>query len=234
MPQATWGIVLSAFMASAAWAGEEELPRFASEAAAPRTNAARALDGLMPEVPEPLQEVDQKDKERSDGVHRADGAEFTIGPMGGYLKARDADNGTWFGGVQARFRFLRILAVEGSISFHQNDFNDGDITVTQYPVQLTALILPFANSPIDPYVLAGVGWYYTRVDFDDNIGGGHDTDNIFGFHAGAGLNIWLKPGFSIFGDFRWVFLDRPGVDDSNLSDQEYDYWQITFGLNFRL
>jgi hypothetical protein len=45
---------------------------------------------------------------------------FSIGPVAGFLNARGADHGTWFGGVQARLHFARILAAEAAITFHQN------------------------------------------------------------------------------------------------------------------
>jgi opacity protein-like surface antigen len=241
MRHATLVIALSVVSASGLWAKDETLPRFSDSGSAPRTYAAASLEALLTEMPEPEateQDKDKdkdKDKDRHEGHRHADGAEFSIGPMGGYLRARDADRGTWFGGVQARLRFLRVLAVEGSISFHQNYYSDGDVVVTQFPVQVTALILPFPNGPVDPYLLGGVGWYYTRTDIDEDIAGEdeHETDNLFGFHVGAGLNLWLSDRFSLFCDFRWVFLDRPNVDDGNIRDQEYDYWQVTFGMNFR-
>ena len=186
-----------------------------------------AVDGLR--LPMSLWEDDGGDAGR-----RSDHAEFSIGPMGGFLKARDADRGTWFAGVQARLRFLRILAVEGSISFHQNEYFDGDVVVTQYPVQVSVLLLPFPDGAIDPYVLAGGGWYYSRIDYDDSIGGGDETDRSFGGHVGAGANFRVSPRLSIFGDFRWVFMDEPGVDNSNLRDEKFDFWHVTFGLSFGL
>lgn len=184
-------------------------------------------DSFESDAPPPAQ-ADDKEPVR----HQTDRPEFTIGPMAGYLNARGADRGTWFGGMQARLRFLRIFAVEGSLSFHQNQYSDGDVVVTQYPVQVSALILPFTAGPFDPYVLAGAGWYYSRIDYDDSIGGGSDTDSLFGFHVGAGTNLWLSSRFSLFSDFRWIFLDEPGVDNSTIKNEEFDYWQLTFGMNF--
>lgn len=182
-------------------------------------------DALEPEPPD-------EDDDKVDDRGRSERTEFTIGPMGGYLKARDADRGTWFAGVQARLRFLRVLAVEGSISFHQNEYFDGDVVVTQYPVQLSVLLLPFPGGALDPYVLAGGGWYYNRIDYDDSIGGGDETERMFGGHVGAGAILRLAPRVSAFGDFRWVFLDEPGTDNSNLRDEDFDYWHVTFGLSF--
>src|SRR5262245_10822266 len=92
-------------------------------------------------------------------------AEFSLGPAAGYLRARGADEGTWFGGLQARLRLAPILSVEGSVTFHENDYSDGDIRVTQYPVQVTGLVTPFPLGSVRPYALAGAGWYYTRTRY---------------------------------------------------------------------
>lgn len=170
----------------------------------------------------------QDERRRSD-----DQVEFSLGPAAGYLRVRDADRGTWFGGVQARVRFLRYLGVEGSITVHQDEFADGDVEVTTYPVQVTALLFPFPDSPVEPYGLFGAGWYYTRFDFDDALGGGDETDRTFGFHAGAGLQVELSPRVHLFGDFRWIFMDEPGVDNGNIEDEEFDTWQVALGLGLR-
>lgn len=176
--------------------------------------------------PEAGQDKD-KDRERRD----PNAVAFTIGPAAGYLRVRDADRGTWFGGLQARVQFLRYLGIEGSITFHQNRFADGDIIVTQYPVQVTGLLFPFPDSEISPYVLVGAGWYYTRVDFDSSLGGGEETERLSGWHVGAGAQATLGRRVGAFGDFRWVFIDDPGVDNSNIDEEEFDYWQVTLGLN---
>ena len=164
---------------------------------------------------------------------QSDAASFTIGPVAGYLKAKDADRGTWFGGVQARLRFARVLAIEGSISAHTDSFQDGDIDVIQYPVQVSALLFPIPDSPIEPYGVFGAGWYYTRYEFDGALSGLDDeTDREFAFHAGVGLQIELSPRFAVFADFRWVFLDEPGVDNGNLEEEEFDFGMVTIGGSF--
>jgi outer membrane immunogenic protein len=179
-------------------------------------------------VTEPLQDPDRKPRHRD-----SERAEFSFGPAAGYIRVRDADRGTWFGGVQARVRFLRYLGIEGSITFHKDEFADGDVEVTTYPVQVTALLFPFPDSPVEPYALFGAGWYYTRFDFDDSIGGGDETDRNFGFHVGAGAQIEIGNQLYVFGDFRWIFMDEPGVDNSDIEDEEFDSWQVTLGLSIR-
>jgi hypothetical protein len=110
-------------------------------------------------------EAAQDDKEPAKGQKEG----LSIGPVAGYLKARDADDGTWFGGVQLRLRFARILALEGSITYHKDSFQDGDIDIIQYPVQVSALLFPIPDSPIEPYGVFGAGWYYTRVEFECSV-----------------------------------------------------------------
>ena len=208
MKRAGWVAVLAATLVSATAA-------FADEGG-PEPELPRSLgEAYAPQAPVP------------------EGPRFSIGAMAGYVRARDADEGTWHAGVVARLQIVPFLAAEASISFHVDDYADGDVTVTTYPVQVTALLYPLPSLPLRPYGLIGAGWYYTRVDFDDSIGGGDETDSQFAVHVGAGGELSLGPGFTLFADFRWLFLDEPGVDNSNIEDEEFDTWMVTIGGLFR-
>lgn len=218
-----WAAVLGLCVAADAGADEGSFNAPKPPAAGLQLPAS-LRDDLEPQAADP----DDADDDR----RRSGRTGFSIGPMGGYLKARDADRGTWFAGIQARLRFLEVLAVEGSIGVHQNEYSDGDVVVTQYPVQVSALFLPFPGGALDPYVLAGGGWYYQRIDYDDSIGGGDETDRMFGGHVGAGAIFHLSPTVSAFADVRWVFLDEPGTDNSDLLDEDFDYCNVTFGVSF--
>jgi opacity protein-like surface antigen len=156
---------------------------------------------------------------------------FSMGPEGGYLRARDADRGTWFAGVKARLHVLRFLAAEASITFHQNRYAHDDIVVTQYPVQLTAFLYILPVGPIRPYVLGGVGWYYTRTDYRGSLSFiENSTSHFFGVHLGAGAEIMLGTHASIDADARYIFVNA--TTQQVLDDRNFNYWQITFGLNF--
>lgn len=164
--------------------------------------------------------------------------DFVVGARVGYLHGRDADRGTWTGGVQARLYVLEgYLGVEASIEFHQDEFLDGDVTVTTYPVQVTALLFPLAGQkeiPVQPYGLFGAGWYYTHTNYQGSLNATDDeTDSTHGFHAGAGGEIKLSDKFVLNGDFRWVFIDEPGVDNSQLEDEEFDFWQVTAAVSYK-
>jgi opacity protein-like surface antigen len=182
--------------------------------------------GPDPELPRSLAEYYPQDPER-------EGGRFSLGGMAGYVRVRDADEGTWHGGVVARYQLIPWLAAEASISFHSERFADGDVRVTTYPLQVTALVYPFPSLPLRPYALAGGGWYYTRVDFDDSLGIDDDTDRQFAVHVGAGGEIDLGKKVTAFADFRWLFLDEPGVDNSNIRDEEFDTWMVTIGALLR-
>lgn len=163
--------------------------------------------------------------------------QFTAGLRVGYLRAPDADRGTWTGGVQARLYLLEgYLGAEASIEFHQDEFADGDIVVTTYPVQVTGLVFPLAGQkelPIQPYGLVGFGWYYTRIDYDASLGTDDETERFTGVHVGVGGDLKLGENFVLNADFRWVFVDEPGVDNSNLDEEEWDFWQATGGVSFK-
>jgi len=155
---------------------------------------------------------------------------FSIGPAGGYLQARGADRGTWFAGAQARLRILHILAVEASVTFHQNKYENGDVVSTQYPVTLTAMLYIIPIGPIRPYILGGVGWYYTHIDYNGAFSAISDTtEHFFGVHLGAGVELMLGKSVSIDVDGRYIFIN---ATDQQVINRDFNYWQVTFGLNF--
>jgi opacity protein-like surface antigen len=157
-------------------------------------------------------------------------ASFSIGPAGGYLRVRGADRGTWFGGVQARLHFAQMFAAEAAITFHSNHYENGDVVVTQYPLQLTAFLYIIPEGQIRPYILGGVGWYYTRIDYRGSFAlvNKDRTEHIFGEHLGAGAELMLGPRASLDVDFRYIFLN-PTTDQ--VIRRSYNYWQATFGVN---
>jgi hypothetical protein len=163
---------------------------------------------------------------------RASTLDFGIGPAGGYMKARGADDGTWFVGVAARVRVAGYLGAEASVTFHENTYLDGDALLSQVPIQLTAMAYPFPDWTVQPYALAGAGWYYTRIDYRSGLSGlDSETDHQFGFHVGAGATV--DAGIlTLFADFRYIFLGEPGTSTGGLKDKDFDTWQITFGALF--
>jgi hypothetical protein len=153
-----------------------------------------------------------------------------FGLRAGYIKPRDADDGTWFGGVQVRIPLASSIALEGSIEFHTSEFEDGDIEVVQYPIQVTLLIFLFPEMPVCPYVLGGVGWYYTRVNFNGVLSSEDDiTDNFFGGHLGAGVRLGMGGAAVLNLDVRYIFVEP---NEEELEDEDFDSVQFVIALSF--
>ncbi len=192
-------------------------------------NAVALLGALLFSLQEPPASIPaQQDAADQDSTRGG----LSIAPAAGYLTTRGADRGTWFGGIQARAHLSPVLAVEGSATFHQSLYSDGDIVVTQYPVQVTGLLYPFGETPFRPYVLAGAGWYYTRTHYRGTLDLLYEdqTEHDFGAHFGAGAEALLGPRVTLDADVRYIFLN-PTVD--GVKERDFNYWQATAGLNFR-
>jgi len=54
---------------------------------------------------------------------------LSLGPQIGYYKARDADHGSFTGGVSLRLKLLPVLGIEASINYRQEQYADGALTV---------------------------------------------------------------------------------------------------------
>lgn len=154
-----------------------------------------------------------------------------FGLRAGYFKVRDADDGAWFGGVQVRIPLNERFAVEASVEIHATEFEDGEIEVLQYPLQASLLFFLMPQSaPLAPYLLAGVGWYYTVVDFSGTLSGfDGETDHWFGGHIGFGARMMVGSSMSVNGDLRYIFIEPDG---DNLEDENFDTIQISLGLSF--
>ena len=157
------------------------------------------------------------------------GVQFSLGAIGGYLKAHDADHGTWFAGLQLRLHFAQYLALEVAGTYHQNHYEHGDITVTQYPVQVSGLVYPLPNSNVSLYVGGGVGWYYSRVGYSGGLAlFPSETKHPFGEHVVAGIDLKLGKRFTLNADYRYIFLQTSGTQ---IPDGDLNYWQATLGVN---
>lgn len=148
---------------------------------------------------------------------------LSLGPQLGYYKAKDADEGSFLFGGMARLKFGG-LGVEGSISYRQEEYADGAMKITTYPVMLSGMlyVLPIA------YGVAGIGWYNYKYE----AFGMEETGSDIGYHIGAGAEIPLG-SIILTGDIRYVFL-KYQFDDSYGGEQEANFYIITAGVLFPL
>ncbi len=196
-----------------------------------QTGSSHDFDFLSEEIGDPFH-VSLSDFEG--GAQSVPGLKTSIGPAAGYFKAKDADKGSWFGGAAVRLNFTEMFAGEASLVFRQDKFADGDITVTSYPVQVSGMVMPplGALGGVQPYALAGFGWYYSTVTFSGALDGTpSDTTSDPGIHAGAGVQLNLGGSLIGYADFRYVWIDESSVGDVK---ENFDFWEVALGVNFRL
>ncbi|HEX7668391.1 MAG TPA: hypothetical protein VF395_02350, partial [Polyangiaceae bacterium] len=110
------------------------------------------------------------------------------------------------------------------------------LRIEQYPVQ-ASLLLFLLPGPVQPYVLGGGGWYFTRSTFlGSQAALGSETQHTFGGHAGGGLEFGAGRRASVYVDVRYVFLRVDSIDtirDRFENNSKPDFWHGTAGVNFK-
>jgi hypothetical protein len=150
---------------------------------------------------------------------------IAFGLRAGYLTMKDADDGTWFGGVQVRVPLGGMFAVEGAIEYHSTEFEDGDIELIQWPVHVTLLWFILPKSQICPYLLGGLSMWYSTIDFSGSLDGvDGETDSMFGAHLGGGVRFG-----PLSADLRYHFIEP---NEDALDEEEFDSFQIVLSYSF--
>ncbi|MEW6184476.1 MAG: porin family protein [Thermodesulfobacteriota bacterium] len=158
---------------------------------------------------------------------QAESGKFGLGARMGVYKSADADGHKLYGGAQARWRIFPALSVEGSIDYRVQESYPDNKKITSYPILATALFYPIPDAKYSPYLLGGLGWYYSKVE--DKTGS--STVHTPGLHVGAGLDIPLSPEISFNADFRYYFLN---YSDQKVKDLKTNGYIISAGLTFYL
>lgn len=159
--------------------------------------------------------------------------ESLLGFRAGFVMATDADEAVPFVGFGARFHFSEMGAVEISMDYWVDEFADGDLKVTHYPVMASIMaFFPIEIPTTSPYVFAGVGLHGASFDYSGVFAGERDeTDAEFSFHGGAGLEMTMGSALKIHMDVRWILLDPDPI--AALRDEDFDTVQFTFAVDFR-
>lgn len=154
-----------------------------------------------------------------------------LGPRVGYYKSTEAQEGGYYVGAQLRLRLGAYVGLEGAVDIRGKDLyelgrrNDTAITAEVRYVPVTASFLLFIPVSFNfaPYGLAGVGWYYSVVDYPqwvNNLPPGErvddKTDYKFGYHFGFGLELPLSRNFSLNGDYRYQFIGSPFKNEGSV------------------
>jgi opacity protein-like surface antigen len=135
------------------------------------------------------------------------------------LQDSSSSSSTKLTGIFARIRASKHVGLEVSYDWRTARDAENTIEVKSTPIQLSGLFY-LLKGPIAPYVVAGVGWYKTRVDL---LGGATATPvtdppavttaetTKFGYHTGLGGEVMLGKHASIYVDYRYTFVDIQGL-----------------------
>lgn len=156
-----------------------------------------------------------------------------IGPHLGIQKSKNSDKANYLGGATLRLRLMPALAAETSIAYRQQKYNDGEVTIRDWPVQVTGLLylLPILYGGL------GGGWYNTTFDYAQSLndtGVKDETTRDFGWHVVAGIELPLSPKTHVYGDVRYVFLnyDLKDVPEAVINGTDANFYSISVGILF--
>jgi len=162
------------------------------------------------------------------GISILNAQSLSIGPQVAYLKTSDAEKGVFMPAGAVRLN-LGGLAIEGSIGYKTEEFANGVIKTTSYPVMATAMLklLPLIH------IEGGLGWYNTKIEYSGIFSNlPSETQKEVGYHAGAGVELDLGSAL-ITGDLRYVKMGK--LKDLKISsDLKSDFIAIYGGLMFKL
>lgn len=112
------------------------------------------------------------------------------------------------GGVHYRTRLTGGLGVEAALEVRPAAYTDGpdELHVLSLPLTAAILLFPLSNQRVQPYLLAGAGYYLVKLRGTGNLSVWDGTENLFAFAVGAGVESIVTPDLSIFADGRYHFL----------------------------
>lgn len=163
---------------------------------------------------------------------------FGIGPRLGYYHVGDADDGTFYYGLQARARLGSVLGLEGAISYRPG--TESSPATGQFQQPYETKFIPITGSlmffiPVTgfaPYGTAGVGAYYTIYEDEPPTEDWEPTFN-FGYHLGFGAEFTFSDNVALSLDYRYLFLTPEGGENAP-EDADFSGNLFTAGLMFYL
>ncbi len=150
----------------------------------------------------------------------------------GFTDAYDAEELNFVFGANVRMKFNSWLALDGTLDINmRQSFEDGQIHVSQYPVEIGALLYLPLELPVRPYGIAGLGFAFTRTTFTGNLGGLNDTTELNAlFFLGFGAEWEIQENLLLDANLRFIFINDP----PHFHGTSANWLQLTFGVLFRL
>ncbi len=153
-----------------------------------------------------------------------------VGFHAGAGRALDATDARPEAGAHARLRITGGIGVEVAAAWREDTYRRAGsdiLRVWQVPVQASFLLFLPPTTRVQPYLLAGAGYYRIGARaLAANVSGG--SENRFAFHAGAGVDVRVARAWSLFRDGRFSFLDVDAVGALGLRARR---WDAVAGVN---
>ncbi len=161
-----------------------------------------------------------------------------LGPRLGYYKANNAEEGSFYFGLQSRIRLGPVFGLEGSVEYRggqKYEYTVAGQTQTYktsfVPVTGSALLFLPVNENFAPYGIVGLGAYYTIFEADGPISDDYENEFNFGYHLGFGAEFPLSSNTALNFDYRYLFLN-PDDNETSTANADYSGNVFTAGLMF--
>lgn len=117
-----------------------------------------------------------------------------------------------------------VLQSEIGAGYRTDEIAGGALDVRQWPITASLLLTPMNVI----YAGAGVGWYHTTYDYEDDTLG-DETVQKFGVHVGGGVKVPVAPRVALDLSGRYVKLQD---QESKLVPDKFDpsFWTLSMGL----
>ena len=154
-----------------------------------------------------------------------------FGLQGGISKGQDAD-AVPIGRLHARYRLTGMVGVELAAGYRSEEvLQQGEpyLRLTEIHLAGSFLLFFLYDHPVQPYVLAGGGYYYVKESGRGANADYGNTEHLFGFHAGAGVDFRVSRRVSLFLDGRYTFLGIASIPPAY--EGKADFVAVTVGAN---
>ena len=166
--------------------------------------------------------------------HAVYGQPYFFGHLGIFDPNTDLDGlNNYDSGMNLDFgvgsRVSPVLALEGTVGAYGADRGSNEASVV--PMTIGArLIIP--HPFIEPYLGAGLGLYFTKLEEPlGGFGGIDDTSTDFGGYLSIGADFWLNPRIALNIEGKYHFVNPTFEDASGRSwDVNMGGWTANMGV----
>ncbi len=152
-----------------------------------------------------------------------------IVPAIGLTKPVDGDeDAKMMGSLAFRTNVLPFLKTEVGVAYRSESKFDDQLKIRMWPVTASLWLTPLPAL----YAGAGVGWYHTTFDYDQDAiptPVEDETKQEFGVHVGGGVMVPVAPAFGVDLQGRYVMMRD---QENRLVPEKFDpdFWMTSLGL----